>query len=67
MIQWDYLRNEALPTLNAGSRNIEGHLHMSNFQKSYMVLNLESRFKTLKAKFQESDQTKRSQFLSTSW
>lgn len=54
MLQWDRVRNKALPTLNAVSRNIERHLHMSNFQKSYMVVESES--KTLETQFEESDQ-----------
>lgn len=50
------MRNKALPTLNAGSRNIERYLHMSNFQKSYVVLGVESESKTLEIKFEESGQ-----------
>lgn len=56
MLQWDRVRNKALPTLYAGSRNIERYLHMSNFQKSYVVLGVESESKTLETKFEESGQ-----------
>lgn len=52
MMQWDHQRNKSLPTLNAGKSNIERHVHMSNFQKSYLVLDLESRIKMLEAKTQ---------------